>query len=187
MLLQVELLFVLYALLAGKRKSELQDKLATLGLIQTATLLFDKTDWLKAPPSLPHHHHHHHHGNNDNGNNTNNTNNNTNNNNQHSHECHPDAALKIQLLRLILNFCDGDFENRHNKRLLLSKEELASLHLTNPTLGVTYGIQPSSARLCASSGPGLLSKLIRFFIVSIYSFYFHFRFILLSLVLLYLK
>lgn len=178
----MELLFVLYALLAGKRKAELQDKLASLGLIHTATLLFEKTDWLKPPPALPHHHHHHHgnntannnNGNNNANNNTNTNTNNNNNNNQHSHECHPDAALKIQLLRLVLNFCDGDFENRGNKRLLLSKEELTSLHLTHPTPGITYNVSPShkNSRLCATKGPGLLSKLIRYFLFSFHFFLF---------------
>lgn len=123
---QVELLFVLYALLSGKRKAELQDRLASLGLVKTATSLFDKTDWLKPPTPLAAHERSIH---------------------GPQCECNPDAALKIQLLRLILNFCDGDFENRHNKRLLLSKEELASLQ------GAGSSSKPET--------PGLLSKVIR--------------------------
>jgi hypothetical protein len=151
----VELLFVLYALLAGKRKAEIQDRLAGLGLITTATALFDKTDWLKPPaPLAPYvsiftpsppiiiniiRHERAPHG--------------------PQCECNPDAALKIQLLRLILNFCDGDFENRHNKLLLLSLEELHALYGATPgaTLPATTHFERS-----AVSGPGLLSKLIRY-------------------------
>jgi Trpc4-associated protein len=136
---QVELLFVLYALLAGKRKAEIQDRLASLGLITTATALFDKTDWLKPPtPLAPHERAPH----------------------GPQCECNPDAALKIQLLRLILNFCDGDFENRHNKLLLLSLEELHALYAATPgsQLPTTTHFERS-----AVSGPGLLSKLISVF------------------------
>eukprot|EP00026_Physarum_polycephalum_P006556 Phypoly_transcript_06604.p1 GENE.Phypoly_transcript_06604~~Phypoly_transcript_06604.p1 ORF type:complete len:536 (+),score=130.15 Phypoly_transcript_06604:135-1610(+) len=136
---QVELLFVLYALLAGKRKAEIQDRLAALGLITTATSLFDKTDWLKPPaPLAPHERAPH----------------------GPQCECNPDAALKIQLLRLILNFCDGDFENRHNKLLLLSLEELHALYASTPgaTLPATTHFERS-----AVTGPGLLSKLISVF------------------------
>jgi len=136
---QVELLFVLYALLAGKRKAEIQDRLAALGLITTATALFDKTDWLKPPtPLAPHERAPH----------------------GPQCECNPDAALKIQLLRLILNFCDGDFENRHNKLLLLSLEELRALYAAAPEAA-----PPATTHFerSAVAGPGLLSKLISVF------------------------
>lgn len=152
---QVELLFVLYALLAGKRKAELQDRLAGMGLIHTATALFDNTDWLAAPAALPPYERGFH---------------------GPQCECNPDTALKIQLLRLILNFCDGDFENRHNKKLLLSREELAALYGAAAGVGTGVGTSvgagssastststSTSARQPTKQDPGLLSKLINVF------------------------
>lgn len=125
---QVELLFVIYALLAGKRRADLQDQLAKIGLIPTLNALFDTIDWLKPPPNIPP--------------------------DERMHgpncECNPESTLKIQFLRLVLNFCDGDFENRTNKKLLLSKDELSSLHNDLP-----YN---------SDSPPGLLVKLIQVFL-----------------------
>eukprot|EP01104_Vermistella_antarctica_P009510 TRINITY_DN2450_c0_g1_i1.p1 TRINITY_DN2450_c0_g1~~TRINITY_DN2450_c0_g1_i1.p1 ORF type:complete len:574 (+),score=124.23 TRINITY_DN2450_c0_g1_i1:237-1724(+) len=38
-------------------------------------------------------------------------------------QCNPDSAIKVQFLRVILNFCDRDGDNLRNKALLLSKRE----------------------------------------------------------------
>jgi Protein of unknown function (DUF3689) len=137
------LLFVLYALLSGKRKAELQDRLASLGLVQIVTGLFEKTDWFKPPTPAPHERAPH----------------------GPQCECNPDAALKIQLLRLILNFCDGDFENRHNKRLLLSREEIAGLRRSPANSNLRYSeyARPPAPTTNGTVPGGLLSKLIKYY------------------------
>eukprot|EP01105_Mastigella_eilhardi_P005469 TRINITY_DN1716_c1_g1_i2.p1 TRINITY_DN1716_c1_g1~~TRINITY_DN1716_c1_g1_i2.p1 ORF type:complete len:841 (+),score=219.08 TRINITY_DN1716_c1_g1_i2:43-2565(+) len=99
---QVELLFVLCALLGGKRKFEVQDKLARLGLIPALNSLYFKIPW-GAPET--HNAEHGVHG--------------------PGCECNPDTSLKVQFLRVILNFCDKDTTY---KLLLLSESELESLH-----------------------------------------------------------
>ncbi|KAG0588156.1 hypothetical protein KC19_2G220700 [Ceratodon purpureus] len=92
----VEVLFVLCALCGGKRREQVQNSLAELGLINVLNDMFDKLDWVPTPSRA------------------------------HSRGihglgcvCNPKSALKIQYLRLIHNFCDRDSCNRTNKQLLL--------------------------------------------------------------------
>ncbi|KAL2654110.1 hypothetical protein R1flu_022238 [Riccia fluitans] len=92
---QVEILFVLCALCGSKRRDQVQDALAQLGLVDILDHMFDKLDWttshsLPKPGGI--------HG--------------------HGCECNPRSALKIQYLSLIHNFCDRDSCNQANKHLL---------------------------------------------------------------------
>ncbi|GBG69909.1 hypothetical protein CBR_g4736 [Chara braunii] len=93
----VEVLFVLCALLGGKKKELVQDRLAELGLVPILTKWFDKLDWKAPTPPPPEPHGIHGPG----------------------CACNPQSALKIQYLRLVHNFCDRDSCNRANKQLLL--------------------------------------------------------------------
>ncbi|KAG6546998.1 hypothetical protein Mapa_011615 [Marchantia paleacea] len=93
---QVEILFVLCALCGSKKRDQVQDALAQLGLVDVLDHMFDKLDWttshsLAKPGGI--------HG--------------------HGCECNPKSALKIQYLSLIHNFCDRDSCNKANKHLLL--------------------------------------------------------------------
>jgi Trpc4-associated protein len=88
--LQAEVLFVLCALLGGTCKVQVQDALAAEeGFVGGLTSMFAGLDWTTRPPpprgglSLD---------------------------DRHGPECacNPDSALKVQLLRLVHNFCDRD-------------------------------------------------------------------------------
>eukprot|EP01112_Ceratiomyxa_fruticulosa_P018786 TRINITY_DN6059_c0_g1_i1.p1 TRINITY_DN6059_c0_g1~~TRINITY_DN6059_c0_g1_i1.p1 ORF type:complete len:940 (+),score=211.94 TRINITY_DN6059_c0_g1_i1:135-2954(+) len=104
---QVELLFVIYAILSGKRRSELQQRLANIGFIYTITKIFDTIDWKKSPEVS----HERIHG--------------------PGCECNPEMALRVQLLRLLLNFTDGDPDQKSHKRQMLSSKEIQILYSTN--------------------------------------------------------
>lgn len=93
----VEVLFVLCALCGGKRREQVQDSLAELGLVSVLNDMFDKLDWVPAQSRA---HPRGIHG--------------------LGCVCNPKSALKIQYLRLIHNFCDRDSCNRTNKQLLLA-------------------------------------------------------------------
>ncbi|XP_024395590.1 uncharacterized protein [Physcomitrium patens] len=92
----VEVLFVLCALCGGKKREQVQNSLAELGLVSVLDDMFDKLDWV---PTQPRAHSRGIHG--------------------LICACSPKSALKIQYLRLIHNFCDRDSCNRTNKQLLL--------------------------------------------------------------------
>lgn len=99
---QVEILFVLCALLSGRRKLYVQDRLATLGLGKLLTQMFDQMSWDSPPFTGP-------------------------NPLEHIHgpgcECNPESALRVQYLRLVHNFYDRDFLGNRNKHSLLSSHE----------------------------------------------------------------
>ncbi|KAH9549448.1 hypothetical protein CY35_10G020700 [Sphagnum magellanicum] len=92
----VEVLFVLCALCGGKKREQVQNQLAKLGLVGVLTHMFDKLDWKASQPRSS---------------------------SRGIHgigcACNPKSALKIQYLRLIHNFCDRDSCNQANKDLLL--------------------------------------------------------------------
>lgn len=92
----VEVLFVLCALCGGKKREQVQNDLAELGLVDVLNDMFDKLDWMVSQPHES-----------------------TAGNHGHGCGCNPKSALKIQYLRLIHNFCDRDSCNRANKQLLL--------------------------------------------------------------------
>jgi hypothetical protein len=50
---QVEVLFVMCTLLAGKRKAQVQDKLMELGIVPALLKIFDRLDWNRAPSTTP--------------------------------------------------------------------------------------------------------------------------------------
>ncbi len=84
---QVEVLFVLCTLLSGKRKHEMQMRLAFHNVVPILSVLFDNLEWGKLPPPLPPAHLRLH---------------------GPDCECNPENALKVQFLRLIHTFCDSN-------------------------------------------------------------------------------
>ncbi len=98
----VEIIFVLSTLLGGRRKSDVQQLLADMGIVESLTDMFPRLSW-GCPPSSP-------------------------NPLECIHgpdcECNPESALRVQYLRLVHNFFDGDCTPAPNhKYLMLSKEE----------------------------------------------------------------
>lgn len=137
---QVEFLFVLSTLLAGKHKVRAQDSLAKLGLINVLSEMFDAQGWgqpganaAAADPRRPEGWGIHGPG----------------------CTCDPQASLRTQLLRVVHNFVDRDSDNIRNKRLLMTKRELASV-------GVVDG---SGSAQAGAGGDGLLTKLLRVLLV----------------------
>lgn len=99
---QVELLFVLCTLMGGKRKANVQKQLAKLDLPNILMVLVDHITWGEMAQ---------HQSRNDAA--------------MHGDgcDCSPEAALRVQFLRLIHNFCDGDRPPHHERLLLLSETE----------------------------------------------------------------
>ena len=97
---QVELMFVLCTLLSGRWKIEVQNRLATLGLVESLYDMYDRLSW-GAESVVPAR--------------------------EHIHgpccECSPESAMRVQYLRLVHNFYDRDFVDNPNKGLLLSSTE----------------------------------------------------------------
>lgn len=98
----VELLFVLCTLLSGRRKINVQQKLASLGLADILLEMYGRMSW----ESKPFHGH---------------------NPMEHIHgpgcDCNPESALRVQYLRLVHNSYDRDFLGDSNKMSLLSSAE----------------------------------------------------------------
>ena len=98
----VELLFVLCTLLSGRRKINVQQKLASLGLADILLEMYGRMSW----ESKPFHGH---------------------NPMEHIHgpgcDCNPESALRVQYLRLVHNSYDRDFLGDSNKMALLSTAE----------------------------------------------------------------
>lgn len=98
----VELLFVLCTLLSGRRKINVQQKLASLGLADILLDMYGRMSW----ESKPFHGH---------------------NPMEHIHgpgcDCNPESALRVQYLRLVHNSYDRDFLGNSYKVLLLSTAE----------------------------------------------------------------
>ena len=101
---QVEVLFVMCALLGSAEKIAVQDRFAELGLAGALAEMMEDISWVAAP-FTPH-------------------------SDQvtgiHSPgcECNPENSRKIQFLRLIISFCDRDCNNWPNKCRLLSTDEV---------------------------------------------------------------
>ncbi len=98
----VEILFVLSTLLGGRRKPDVQQLLADIGIVESLTDMFPRLCW-GCPSSNP-------------------------NPFESTHgpdcECNPESALRVQYLRLVHNFCDEDCTAApSHKHLMLSKEE----------------------------------------------------------------
>ena len=137
----MEFLFVLSTLLAGKYKEQAQDTVARLGLVQIVSEMFDAQGWSKnesarttgPDPRRPEGWGIHGPG----------------------CTCDPQGSLRTQLLRVVHNFVDRDSDNIHNKRLLMTNRELA-------TVGVTDG---SGSRSEPGGSEGLLTKLLRVLLV----------------------
>jgi hypothetical protein len=138
---QVEFLFILSTLLSRKYKAQAQDTLATLGLVEVVSEMFDAQGWSKTgsqratvpDPRRPDGWGIHGPG----------------------CSCDPQGSLLMQLLRVVHNFVDRDSDNIHNKRLLMTNRELA-------TVGVMDG---SGSRNEPVGGEGLLAKLLRVLLV----------------------
>lgn len=98
----VELLFVLCTLLSGRRKINVQQKLASYGLADILLEMYGRMSW----ESKPFHGH---------------------NPMEHIHgpgcDCNPESALRVQYLRLVHNSYDRDFLGDSNKMALLSPAE----------------------------------------------------------------
>eukprot|EP00245_Coleochaete_scutata_P010481 TRINITY_DN3673_c0_g3_i1.p1 TRINITY_DN3673_c0_g3~~TRINITY_DN3673_c0_g3_i1.p1 ORF type:complete len:571 (+),score=78.65 TRINITY_DN3673_c0_g3_i1:210-1715(+) len=150
---KVEVLFVLCALCGGKRKEQVQDRLAALGLVPALAEMFDHLDWQlpQLPPPEPHGIH------------------------GPGCACNPQSALKIQYLRLLHNFCDRDGSNRKNKDLLIerpvrpsSSSEVGSSSTPSTMKGMTEQLYATStAKGMAEQlharieGKGLMEKVLR--------------------------
>ncbi len=97
-----EIIFVLSTLLSGRRKPDVQQLLADMGIVESLTDLFPKLSW-GCPTSSP-------------------------NPLKGIHgpdcECSPESSFRVQYLRLVHKFCDGDCTPAPNHNsLMLSKEE----------------------------------------------------------------
>eukprot|EP00638_Chattonella_subsalsa_P000233 CAMPEP_0117744562 /NCGR_PEP_ID=MMETSP0947-20121206/6833_1 /TAXON_ID=44440 /ORGANISM="Chattonella subsalsa, Strain CCMP2191" /LENGTH=1052 /DNA_ID=CAMNT_0005561535 /DNA_START=129 /DNA_END=3285 /DNA_ORIENTATION=+ len=117
---QVEVLFVLCTLLGGRRKVDVQEKLAELGLIPALEEMFPRLSWGAPPQTGP-------------------------NPLERIHgpgcECNPESALRVQYLRLIHNFCDRDCDNNPHKNLMLSADEQQALAVgKSPLESVSKGL-----------------------------------------------
>jgi len=99
---QVELLFVMCTMLSGRRKVDVQNRLAALGMADVLLVLFERLSW-DAPPFTGPNPLEHIHG--------------------PGCECNPESALRVQYLRLVHNFYDRDFLGIANKDLLVTDSE----------------------------------------------------------------
>jgi len=101
---QIELIFVLCTLLSGRRKIEIQQQLAALGLETVLLRMFDRMSWTASGVRSP-----------------------SPGGGKHIHgpscECDPESAFRVQFLRLVHNFYDRDFLGNSNKFAVLSAAE----------------------------------------------------------------
>lgn len=146
---QIELIFVLCTLLAGRRKLAVQKKLFDAGLPPVLVKMFDRMSW-DAPAF--------------NGINT----------MEHIHgptcECNPESAVRVQYLRLVHNFFDRDLMGNINKFSMLSQTEQAFVTSSFEDT-VNYGFLSNSGgnaltggsvtTLAVSNDEGLLTKILR--------------------------
>ena len=103
----VEVLFVIAILCGGKRKIDVQNQLASFGLTDTLSKLFDMMDWTPG-----HRQGHGPHG--------------------PGCQCNPKSAPKIQFLRLVHNFCDRDASDvRHRASMLKSEDHIFLNRIAN--------------------------------------------------------
>ena len=102
---QVEVLFVMCTLLAGKRKAQVQDRLMLLDIVPALLKMFDRLDWNRPPSTSASFERIHGPG----------------------CECNPESALRIQYLRLVHNLSDRETDEGHTKHQLLSQAEIQSV------------------------------------------------------------
>ncbi len=128
---QVELLFVMCTLLSGRRKIEVQRRLAELGLANCLRIMYDRLSWGSEPYVGP-------------------------NPLEHLHgpgcDCNPESAIRVQFLRLVHNFYDRDFIDNPIKDLLLSNTEIQIIRDQPERLLSSQSTLPASSR-------GLLSNI----------------------------
>ena len=128
---QVELLFVLCTLLSGRRKIEVQRRLAELGLANSLRIMYDRLSWGSEPYVGP-------------------------NPMEHLHgpacDCNPESAIRVQFLRLVHNFYDRDFIDNPIKDLLLSEAEIQIIRDQPERLLSSQSTIPAASR-------GLLSNI----------------------------
>jgi Trpc4-associated protein len=138
----LEVLFVLYTLLGGRRKIDAQEILKSQGLIPILEDVFERLPWDSLTihrERVPH-----------------NTRGLSGVETQPTGihgprcECTPEIALCVQYLRLLHNFCDRDCDNYAGRRLLLSVAEREFI-FAHPRLPAEYDI--------STLPPGLLSKI----------------------------
>lgn len=131
---RVDALYLLSLLLMGSQRSQVQEMLAKLGIGPLLSGLFEQFLWKPSPS-------------------------------RHSADyaaqcCSPEMILKIQLLRLVHNFCS----HSAYKHVLLSASEMEELkqlfiEYESPLLSVPP-VDVTDLPFC-DGGPGLLSKIIR--------------------------
>lgn len=130
----VELLFVLCTLLSGRRKINVQHKLASLGLADILLDMYGRMSW----ESKPFHGH---------------------NPMEHIHgpgcDCNPESALRVQYLRLVHNSYDRDFQENTNKMMLLSAAEKEVLRRCRSPEEVT-----SQGFFISSSDRGIFTRIV---------------------------
>ena len=131
----VELLFVLCTLLSGRRKINVQHKLASLGLSDILLDMYGRMSW----ESKPFHGH---------------------NPMEHIHgpgcDCNPESALRVQYLRLVNNSYDRDFLGDSNKMLLLSSAEKELLQRCNSPNEVSM-----DGFFIGSSDRGIFTRIVQ--------------------------
>jgi hypothetical protein len=134
---QIEIIFVICTLLAGRRKIFVQNWLLELGLGNVLSDLFDRMSW-DAPPFTGPNFLEHTHG--------------------AGCECNPDNAVRVQVLRLIHNYYDRDFLGNANKFTLLSPEERDFfLRVPQATADAGEGLQSGLLTLARK---GLIGRII---------------------------
>ncbi len=136
----VEILFVLSTMLGGRRKLDVQQILADVGIVESLTDMFPRLSW-GCPPSSP-------------------------NPIERIHgpncECNPESALRVQYLRLVHNFCDGDCTPAPKyKYLMLSKEEqeAEAVYACDDTRNIT-NVVGNATPLPQTKRKGLLSMIV---------------------------
>ena len=131
---QVELLFVLSTLLSGRRKVDVQQQFAELGLATCLFEMYERMSW-DATLTAEHTHIEHIHG--------------------PGCECNPESAIRTQYLRLVHNFYDRDFLQNANKLLVLSPIELEIVRNTVYSSDIT-----KTGLFIPLQDRGLLSKIM---------------------------
>jgi hypothetical protein len=129
---QVEILVVLCTLLSGRRKVEIQQTLADADLARVLLAFQSRMSWDQSKNEKAQTF-------------------------AHAHgpgcECNPGSALRLQYLRLVHSFYDGDYDNNKNKKLVLSKSELRLLHAMK-------GYSKFDVAFSQNNKKGLINQLI---------------------------
>ena len=131
---QVELLFVFSTLLSGRRKVDVQQQFAELGLATCLFEMYERMSW-EATLTVGRASIEHIHG--------------------PGCECNPESAIRTQYLRLVHNFYDRDFLQNTNKLLVLSPMEVEIVRHTVYSSDTT-----KTGLFIPLQERGLLSKII---------------------------